>query len=250
MIEKIFNLIGVSDIPFCIEFGELRVLGTTTRQYRISNLSHAVYVSASMDFKSHLLNFLDILKVSLTKNNIRFLKFVFSMPKKRIVTPENVLSTLGINSSTLIDLFVVDIDSFDFEVVKSLLHSEIRPRVFVVEYNPSLPPTEFLYETFSLGNRTVKNKRFYGASVAAWLSLFTRSNYSLVHISGFCNLFFVKNELRDYFERPDVFFEITDTTEKVSSFIEKFCLPGFIPSWFKDPPLSEDEVNLLRQNNH
>ena len=45
-------------------------------------------------------------------------------------------------------------------------------------------------------------------------------------------------------------FEITDTTEKVSSFIEKFCLPGFIPSWFKDPPLSEDEVNLLRQNNH
>ena len=35
VILKIFEEIGVSDNPCCVEFGELRVLGTTTRSYRI-----------------------------------------------------------------------------------------------------------------------------------------------------------------------------------------------------------------------
>ena len=35
VILKIFEEIGVSENPYCIEFGELRVLGTTTRSYRI-----------------------------------------------------------------------------------------------------------------------------------------------------------------------------------------------------------------------
>lgn len=247
VLKKIFELIGVSKKPLCIEFGELRVLGTTSRQYRISNLSSAVYVSATMDFKSLVLNILDILKISMKQRNIKFLKFVFSMPKKRIVTPDNVLSTLRISSRDPVDLLVVDIDSFDFEVVSRLLDEGIMPKVFVVEYNPSLPPTDILFQKFSLGKHSMENKRFYGASVAAWLKLFSPLNYSLIHVSGFCNLFFVKNEFKDYFQSPDVLFEITDTREKVLSFAKEFCLPGFIPSWFHDPPLTNEELNLLRQ---
>ena len=35
VILKIFDEIGVSNYPQCVEFGELRVLGTTTRAFRI-----------------------------------------------------------------------------------------------------------------------------------------------------------------------------------------------------------------------
>ena len=42
VIEKIFSQIGVSELPTCVEFGELRVLGTTTRSFRIRYKSKSV----------------------------------------------------------------------------------------------------------------------------------------------------------------------------------------------------------------
>ena len=43
VILEIFKHIGVSQNPICIEFGELRVLGTTTRAFRINYLAKALY---------------------------------------------------------------------------------------------------------------------------------------------------------------------------------------------------------------
>ena len=44
VLNKIFEVIGISANPACIEFGELRVLGSTTRSYRIQNYATATYL--------------------------------------------------------------------------------------------------------------------------------------------------------------------------------------------------------------
>jgi len=246
VLSKIFEVIGVSADPACIEFGELRVLGSTTRSYRIENYANATYFSTSMDFRSRVLNVLDILKLSLEQANFRSWKFFKSMPKKLEVNPDDVLYKLRISQNSQIDLFVVDIDSFDYEVVSTILKHGIAPRVFVVEYNPNLPHNENLYVKFGQDLGRAPNRKLYGASFNVWMNLFEDSNYRLVHISGFCNLIFVRNDVHGNFTTPNILEEITDTKEKVMTFAEKYCLPGFIPSWLNSPDLSSNELDLLR----
>jgi hypothetical protein len=168
------------------------------------------------------------------------------LPKKKLITPENVLSHLEKKRKTSIDLIVVDIDSFDLEVVEKMLIGQIAPKVFVVEYNPSLPYAEVLSFKYTHLTHDVKNKRFYGASVGAWIKLFSKFNYDLIHISGFCNLHFVKKEFSVLFQSPNIPDEITDTNEKVLKYVAEFCLPGFVPSWLDEPPLTSQELDLMR----
>jgi hypothetical protein len=168
------------------------------------------------------------------------------MPKKIVVTPNDVLLKLQISQISQIDLFVVDIDSYDYEVVSTILKQGIAPRVFVVEYNPNLPFNENLYVKFGQDLGRAPNKKLYGASFNVWMSLFENFDYRLVHISGFCNLIFIRNDVHGNFIFPNILEEITDTKEKVMTFAEKYCLPGFVPSWLNSPDLSSSELELLR----
>jgi hypothetical protein len=79
---KKFEVIGVSATPVCIEFGELRVLGSTTRSYRIENYADATYFSNSMDFRSRILNVLDVLKLSAEKASFRYWRFFNPCPRR------------------------------------------------------------------------------------------------------------------------------------------------------------------------
>lgn len=246
VIKKIFEVIGVSNFPKCVEFGELRVLGSTTRSYRIENFANAIYFSSSMDLRSWILNVLDILKLFKNTGNYRAFKFFRSLPKRKEINPSNVVKSLSIDEDSSIDLFVVDIDSFDYDVVSEILRSEIIPRVFIVEYNPNLPHYENMYVKYGQEQGLSSNKKFYGASYQAWLNLFKFFDYRLVHISGFCNLIFVRNDVHGDFTLPDILEEITDTDEKVLSFAANFCLPGFVPSWLVSPKLTASELALLR----
>ena len=246
VLEKIFEVIGVSTFPLCVEFGELRVLGSTTRSYRIENFANAIYFSSSMDLRSWILNILDILKLFRNTGDHRVFKFFRSLPKRREINPENVVNTLRIQPNSIVDLFVVDIDSFDYDVVSEILRNGISPRVFIVEYNPNLPQNENMYVQYGQEQGLTTNKKFYGASYHAWLKMFTLFDYRLVHISGFCNLIFVRNDVDGDFAAPDILQEITDTDEKVLTFAAKFCLPGFVPSWLISPRLTPSERAFLR----
>jgi hypothetical protein len=199
-----------------------------------------------MDFRSRVLNVLDILKLSAEQKSFRSWKFFKSMPKKLEVNPDDVLIKLRISQNSQIDLFVVDIDSFDYEVVSTILKRGIAPRVFVVEYNPNLPHNENLYVKFGQDLGRAPNRKIYGASFNVWMNLFVDSDYRLVHISGFCNLIFIRNDVHGNFTIPNILEEITDTKEKVMTFAERYCLPGFIPSWLNSPDLSSNELDLLR----
>jgi len=245
VILELFSEIGVSDSPFCIEFGELRSLGTTTRAFRVEYTAKAIYFSGTLDMRSKVLNILDILKVSFTKKNFKFLKFFRDMPFQAWITPNSSIKLLSDCISSSVDLIVVDIDSFDYEVVREILEGGIRPTVFVVEYNPSLGLDEALYLSWENSKKKYLNKRVYGASYRAWLALFTSLDYQLVHISGFCNLFFVKKEYASNFQIPDISKEITDNNQKVWNFINAWCLPGFVPTWLDSPYLDELEFEYF-----
>jgi hypothetical protein len=246
VLVEVFDQIGISQKPLCVEFGELRVLGTTTRSFRIRFLAKALYFSGSMDKYSHFLNLLDIFKITLKHRNFRYLKFLRNQPKKIYADTKNINSIVeNFAKGRDIDLMVVDIDSFDFELVSQLLTLNCKPRVLVVEYNPSIPKSLSIYLTEESAKLKFKNRRVYGASYSAWENLMTKHNYSLIHISGFCNLHYIRGNINHNFEKPNLDLEITDTNEKVLSFAQSYCLPGFLPSWINEPLLTNSEIEIF-----
>lgn len=244
---KIFEEVQLTTSPTVVEFGELRSLGTTTRSIRIKHKAKSVYFSGTLDSWSKLLNVVDIFRVALTFHEIKYLKFLLNMPFQAWLSIGNFPKKLNALSGKSVDLVVVDIDSFDYEVVKEIINSGIHPTCFVVEYNPSLPVDIPLYLSQVDSKRPNLSPRVYGASYAAWDDLFTSHGYQLVHVSGFCNLFFLKESDAKLFEKPDIWSEVTDSNEKVLAFADKWCLAGFRPSWLSSPTLSKEDLQILTQ---
>ena len=251
VIEKIFTEIGLEEKPFIVEFGETRSLGTTTRAFRIGYSSRAMYFVGSIDFYSKILNILDVLKATLLTRNIKCLKFLMNMPFMFFVKPENIvdlfdkiLAKEGINHNN-IDILTIDIDSYDYYIVKELLEHEYKPRLFIVEYNPNLPIDQALsypnVEALSQSN----NRKVYGASYLAMNNLMEKFGYELVHISGFCNLFYIRNENSGLFTKPDINKERPVSKKEVIKFVDLYCQKDFRPSWFDEPDLNEKELKFF-----
>ena len=246
VILKIFDEIGSSKKPHCVEFGELRVLGTTTRSFRIKYKARSLYFSGSYDFKSFYLNILDIFKIISITKSLGYLKFFLNFPFKQFVTTENIVNILYKNKvdKKNLDIMTIDLDSYDYYIIKKVLESGFRPKLFIAEYNPSYG----LERKCTFPNDldfTTDNKRSYGASYSLLDSLFKQNEYKLCFVSGFCNLFYIRNDLASQFITPNIQEEITDTNEKVLLYIERFCQKGFIPSWFNERQLSQLDFDSL-----
>jgi hypothetical protein len=246
---KIFEEVRLTTSPTVVEFGELRSLGTTTRSIRIRHKAKSVYFSGTLDSRSKILNVIDVFLVALKFREIEYLKFLMDMPFQAWLSIGDFPKKLKALSGKNVDLVVVDIDSFDYEVVKEIIASGIQPTCFVVEYNPSLPVEIPLYLSQVASKHPNLSPRVYGASYAAWENLFTSHGYQLVHVSGFCNLFYLKKSDAKLFEKPDIWSEVTDSNEKVLAFAEKWCLTGFRPSWLSSPALSTEDLQILTQAN-
>lgn len=233
ILEEIFACIGyASQPPKVVEFGEERVLGTTTRYVRLTQAANAVYFSASLGWRSRALNFADVLLAAWRLRDIRLLRFYRSLPRKFLATPANIRKRLDYPHHQVIDLLVVDIDSYDFDIVEALLDSNYRPRVFIVEYNPSLPLDRPLKLKKEYEFTHVSNPRLYGASLTAWVALFSKLGYDLVYVEGFTNLYFVGSWTRHPFSVAEVELEAATTRCEILDFAQSYCQPGFLPSWF------------------
>lgn len=91
---------------------------------------------------------------------------------------DSILSKL---SRTSIDLLSIDIDGDDYYIFKSLSN---RPRVIIVEYNPTIPPHLSI----------ISNKgEYFGSSAKAIVELGKEKGYSLVAITE-TNCIFVTND--------------------------------------------------------
>jgi len=241
VISKIFKEIKVSKNPTVVEFGEHRVLGTTTRAFRIIYFAKSLYFAGNLNLYSTLLNVMDVIKISF-KNKFKYFKFLFNLPFKYIATPENIINLFTKNKITNIDLICVDIDSYDYFIAKKILSSSFQPKLFIIEYNLNLPINESLTLPFPYKKLRIKNKRIYGASFLALYKLFKSFNYKLVHISGFNNLYFIHPKYEHLFEEPNYKIEIPSNDKEVKEYIDQYCQKNFLPSWINEKQLEEKDL--------
>jgi hypothetical protein len=77
-------------------------------------------------------------------------------------------------------------------------------------------------------------------------NLATSYNYKLVHISGFCNLFFIRNDFQDLFSTPDLSNDLIKNNEDIILFLNNYCQKGFYPSWFNEKALEESDLKYFK----
>ncbi len=94
-----------------------------------------------------------------------------------------------------VDIFSLDIDGQDMHVATAIFkHSDFKPKVVIVEYNPVFPPPiEFVMPP---GGQSWTTGDYFGVSYAAWVKFFDRHGYTPVACStSGSNIFFVRKDL-------------------------------------------------------
>ena len=118
--------------------------------------------------------------------------------KREFITAENINELfIEYKVPAIFDVLSIDIDYNTYWVWKAI--TGFNPRVVVVEYNASIPPTESLaakYDPNSIWDET----DYYGASLLAFAKLGSQKGYTLVACDNKgLNAFFVGNDLKDRF---------------------------------------------------
>jgi len=90
------------------------------------------------------------------------------------------------------DVISLDLDGNDIYLVESLLSAQIRPKLFIVEYNAKFPPPIEFRISYD-ANHSWQNDDYFGASLASFEKLFNEHNYQLVCCNSHTgsNAFFV-----------------------------------------------------------
>jgi hypothetical protein len=257
VILKIFEIIKPNKKPLIIEFGETRSLGTSTRSFRIKFKSRSIYFTGDLTLKSTILNILDIFKITFKRVNIFYLKFLINLPFKFFVTPNNIIDLLKNKKVNNIDILTIDIDSYDYYIAKEILSNNYLPVLLILEYNYNLGYEKSLTLPYPTKDSEINkivyggldnkiNKRVYGASFNALYNLATSYNYKLVHISGFCNLFFIRHDYQHLFSKPDLNKDLIRNNEDINIFLKNYCQKGFYPSWYNEKALEDSDLKYFK----
>jgi hypothetical protein len=91
----------------------------------------------------------------------------------------------------------IDIDGNDFWIVKKILELNIKPEVFIVEYNPSFLNFSYssLYDKKFDRFKKHPSGFYHGASLISFVKLFKKYDFCLVKIIGGINAFFLQKRL-------------------------------------------------------
>ena len=117
------------------------------------------------------------------------------------ITPENIVSLIKSFTDLKNPGFLnLDIDSYDYEVMKNILDSGIHPYIVSIEINEKIPPPIEFYVKYN-ENLNYPIGDFYGCSLQSTVKLFNKHNYFLNHIFG-NNAFFLNKSL--YLENDDM----------------------------------------------
>ncbi len=93
------------------------------------------------------------------------------------------------------DLLSIDVDFNDYWIWKAI-DSKYRPRVVVIEYNSSIPPTESKVVKYDSNGRWDGETNYFGASLLALTKLAKEKKYILVCCdSKGVNAFFIREDL-------------------------------------------------------
>jgi hypothetical protein len=116
---------------------------------------------------------------------------------KEFITPSNILDILKkYNCPKSFDFLSLDIDSFDYDVLESIL-SEYNPRVICTEYNGTLDPNSTIKIKYKEGYVWDKTNN-YGYSFGAGKYLLEKNGYKVILNQDDTNIFAIKNDLIDF----------------------------------------------------
>jgi len=173
VIEKIFEIIGTGS-KVCIEFGAWDGfhLSNTANLWKNKGWKGVLIEGNKARFKELLQNIKPY-------NCVGINNYVGREEHNRL---ETLLKSANINDE--IDLLSIDIDGDDYYIIESL--HNLRPRVLIAEYNPTIPAHLDIYPNY---------KNYFGSSAAAISRMAESKGYKLVAMTlGSC--FFV---LEKYF---------------------------------------------------
>lgn len=144
-----------------------------------------------------------------------------------------------------IDLLSIDIDGYDYHVWDAV--KDYRPRVVIIEYNPSVP------NDIVMINPHVENI-FTGSSAAALVELGRKKGYSLIAVTQ-TNLLFVVDEEYDKLEIWDNDLSILRPANRLSdgryfqTYNKKIVFTGYNSYiWGKGEPFDKEGIELLFSN--
>lgn len=222
IITEIFKRIGDGN-KTCVEFGA----------WDGKHMSNCWNLWQNKDWKSILIEG-EIDRVESLKNDLK--NFPKVIPVHRFVEisgPNSLDSILDeVGQHETIDLLSIDIDSDDYAVFKSL---ERKPRVVIIEYNPTIPPHIDLVQ---------KQGEYIGSSISSTYSLAKEKGYSLAHLT-FTNLILVldsewdKLNIKEFDYKRDFHYE--KLTYVINSYGGKTMLSQ--PSIY-NPYLSDSKVGV------
>ncbi len=154
-----------------------------------------------------------------------------------LVDPDNIFDLLKTSDQNC-DFFSLDIDSFDFEIAKTLLEKNFHPSVICVEINPwfgSDVEASFPYIA-AAGKKTYTRRHFRGASLQKYINLFKKYNYEFFTLNSWSyhNGFFYDPSRLTSFSAP----RITKVNENNST---EFPDPAiYDPLWLRAAIESHD----------
>lgn len=180
ILQALFNRLPI-DHKYIVEFGAHDGINMSNSRYWINNNDWSAFLIESDNrFYKNLSN--------IYKNNDK-VKLL-----KTFVTPENI-DELFHTAEVPVDFEIlsIDIDSIDYYVWQGL--NKFRPKVVVVESNPSIPPGEnYIVPREKAIDYSGTSKE--GASISSLYQLGIEKGYQLIYseLSG-TNLFFVDKSL-------------------------------------------------------
>lgn len=169
VIEEIFNRISHIN-KYCVEFGSWDGI----------HLSNTWHLWHNLDWSALLIEGEKERFKVLKENTEQFQKVKIVNEFVSIQGESSLDSILRKTSAPeVFDLLSIDIDGDDYHVFSSL--NDFKPRVVVIEYNPTIPPHLHVVQ---------EPGEYFGASALAITELAHSKGYKLVHLTD-TNLFFV-----------------------------------------------------------
>ena len=219
ILEFIFSKIGTTN-KFSVEFG----VGNGFECNTVYLLEKKGWTGLMMDYGADQdIQWKGVLKKAWSNKNIGFsenIKKYVNFSKKIIKRKERSIHyTLDIKNERItaenienlfqkyqvpenFDLLSIDIDYNDFWVWKAI--SKFHPRVLVIEFNSSVPPTESKVVPYD-PDAQWDGTNYFGASLLALKNLSLEKNYTLLGCdSNGVNAFFCKSDLVKNFKIKDI----------------------------------------------
>ena len=219
ILDFIFSKIGTTN-KFSVEFG----VGNGFECNTVYLLEKKGWTGLMMDYGADQdIQWKGVLKKAWSNKNIGFSKNIkkyVNFSKKIIKRKERSIHyTLDIKNERItaenienlfqkyqvpenFDLLSIDIDYNDFWVWKAI--SKFHPRVLVIEFNSSVPPTESKVVPYD-PDAQWDGTNYFGASLLALKNLSLEKNYTLLGCdSNGVNAFFCKSDLVKNFKIKDI----------------------------------------------